>query len=289
MTRVPALASPPAARTGACFRTHADGRIALTSDWPALLREVRHAGRVAVQTRHATARLLAFSTLPGLPLTLDSSRALLSDESGSLHCCFSRWARAWGWLRECPCCASPGRVELHNPAGVEFLQLTAAPGGDALAWSALLSTLVATSPVSPATVPPAAPSAVAYTLPRLVGAQARLPFHREALAAFLEAFGDEGLPIRFTLRTAELAHRRDFVPRTVVVDDATLYAGECGASVQLAWPAVREFALTSDATGSSLHLVGEDASVLLTLSAAADPIAALTWQGALRSAFAAVT
>jgi hypothetical protein len=109
------------------------------------------------------------------------------------------------------------------------------------------------------------------------------------LVAFLAAFGDEGLPICFTLRTAELAHRREFAPRTVLVDEATLHAGECGASVQLAWPAVRAFALTSDVTGPALHLIGEDASVILTLSAAADPIAAATWQGALRSAFAAAS
>lgn len=48
----PALGFSFALRASRCFRTGPDGRIALTTDWPALLEEARAVGTVAVQTRH---------------------------------------------------------------------------------------------------------------------------------------------------------------------------------------------------------------------------------------------
>lgn len=277
MSRLPALvpASAAPASTGRCFRTHADGRIALTRDWLVLLRESRRASRLALQTRHGSARLVAFATQAELSVFSDPTRVVFGDAAGSLHCCVARWAQAWGWLRECACCGSPGRIEVHNAAGGEFLQLTAAPGGDAAAWSDYLGAVVGTGDGPALTEEPGG-----FALPRLVGAQARQPFQRDGFIALLQAFGDEELPLKFILRTAEIAHRRDICPRTILADDAMLHLGDTSASFQLAWPAVHELALTSDALGPALHLVDAQGAVLVSLSAAADPLAAATWRRA---------
>ncbi len=280
--RPSATASP----AGRCFRTAADGRIALTRDWPALLRESYRAGRFAVQTRHASARLIKITDLGELALRAGGAIAVASDETGVLGFRFGSWGRAWGFLRSCECCGSPGRLEVRNRKGGEFLQFSALPVADPHSWSEYLAAVASSTvreghalALEPAT------SAAAFELPRLRRASVRLPFHLEGLGTLLNAFGDEGLAICCTVSTADLLHRRDIVPRGVTEHAGILSAGEPGARVQLAWPAVQALALTSDVTGWSLHIVGADDAVLLTLSAAADPRASAAWRGALRTAF----
>lgn len=270
-------------RAGRCFRTGPDGRIPLVGDWTVVLREARHAGRLALQTRHGSARLVGFTGMPEIDLRPGAERGFIRDEKGSLHCCFSRWSHAWGWLRECECCGSPGRIQIHNAAGAEFLQVAAPSRGDALLWSDYLGKLVGTPARSDR--PDVEDDQELFTLPRLVSANLRLPFDPEALYLILHAFGEECLPVRFTLRTAEVAHRRDIVPHTVFMDEMMLHAGESGASVQLALESVAELALTADVDGYALHAVDANDAVVISLSAAAHPVGAATWRGALEAAF----
>lgn len=265
-------------RVGRCFRTGPDGRIGIVGNWSALLREAHRVGQIALQTRHAFARIVAFTALPDF--SAEPDRGFIRSETGSLHCCFQRWHRAWGWLRQCECCGSPGRVQIHNATGAEFMQFTAAPGSEAEAWSDFLAA-VSDRDASPSS----AENGGEFILPRLVSAHARAAFDPHAFFMLLRAFGDERLPLRFTVRTAEIAHRRDLVPSTVLCDESLLHAGEAGASVQLALPAVRSLAVTSDVNGLALHAVGEAETVLLTISGAFDPIASAAWQGALGRAF----
>lgn len=280
------LLSTTAPRAGRCFRTDADGRIALTNDWPKLLRESFRAGRFAVQTRHAFARLNKITDLGEFALRAGGASGIASDETGVLDFCFGAWGRAWGFLRPCECCGSTGRIEVWNRAGGEFLQLSAMPVADAHAWSDYLAAVVAAAESGTGSLAiEAAPSSGAFELPRLPRTSVRLPFHLEALGALLRAFGDEGLLVRCTVSTANLVHRRDLVPRGVTEHGGIVSAGEPGARVQFAWPAVRALALTSDVAGLSLHLVGADDAILLTISAAADPLARATWRGALAAAF----
>jgi hypothetical protein len=279
--RFPSAGSPV---SGHCFRTEADGRIALTRDWPRLLREATAGDRLAVQTRHTAARLVGL--LDDCEITTGAAGAagLLRDRRNSLHCCFSRWARGWGWLRPCACCGSPGRIEVHQADGLDFLHLTPLPHSIPLAWSERLAAVTARALEMAA--PTVARRESGFTRPRLARVDARFPFHREGFATLLSAFGDEGLPVRFTLRTAEIAHRCDFTPRQVWIHDATLTAGEAGFCAQLACPAACEFAVTADADGPALHIIDARQAVLLTISAAAHPLGAATWRGALRAAFA---
>ena len=64
-----------------------------------------------------------------------------------------------------------------------------------------------------------------------------------------------------------------------------LGADESGARVELVWPAVRALTPTSSATGWSLHAIGAGDTVLLTLSAAAERLAAAMWRGGLKATF----
>jgi hypothetical protein len=271
---------------GRCFQTAADGRIALTRNWATLLREGYRAGRMGVQTGHAFARLIAVTDLGELALRAGGASAIASDRSGTLEFHFAQWDRAWGFLRSCACCGSTGRLEVWNRAGAQFLQLSAVPGSDPHAWSDYLA--VVTAPVGglgrAGVAEPAALSSV-FLRSMLSRARVRLPFDPESFVALLTAFGDEGVAVGCTVSSDELIHRRDFVPRCVSEEAGVVSAGEDGASLQFAWPAARELALTSDENGLSLRVIGVDDLVLLTLSAAANPLAAASWRGALSAAF----
>jgi len=266
-------------RVGRCFRTALDGRIALTRDWRHLLRTLAHVGPCALQTRHHGARLVTrldpATCGPGI------ANGLLANATGAVHGRLPQWSHAWGFLRTCDCCASPGRIEVHNAAGGDFLQFCAPPHGDGHAWSDALAALVGDDLVPAAAPPVGCP----FALLRLGRAHVRLPFDLTGLATLLRAFGDESLPVRCTLRTADVCHRRDLVPRRVDVDASLLTLGSPGASAQVALLFVRALALTSDAAGAALHLVDADDDILLTFSAAIDPFAASAWHGALRLAF----
>lgn len=56
-TTVPPIAANALPRIGRCFATTADGRIPLTLDWARLFARLGRVPRVALQTRHARARL----------------------------------------------------------------------------------------------------------------------------------------------------------------------------------------------------------------------------------------
>jgi uncharacterized iron-regulated membrane protein len=62
-------------------------------------------------------------------------------------------------------------------------------------------------------------------------------------------------------------------------------AGESVACIQLALPAVHGLALSARHRGRSLHVVGADDTLLLTVSAAASPLASTSSEEAIRAAF----
>jgi hypothetical protein len=241
---------------------------------------------MAVQTRHASARLITITDLGALAVRTGGASAIASEGTGALDFRFAWWEHAWGFLRSCGCCGSTGRLEVWNHAGAEFFQLSAVPGSDPHAWSDYLAAVVApTEGFRRLGAAESVASSATFRLPMLPRAGVRLPFDPESLGALLSAFGDEGIAIGCTVSTRELIHRRDLVPRCVSEHAGIISAGEEGACLQLAWPAARGLAVTSDVNGLSLHVIGEDDGVLLTLSASADPLAVASWRGALRAAF----
>lgn len=270
---------------GRCFRTDADGRIALAADFPRLLRTLARVGRVAVQTRHASARLVAVVAPSSVLAYAGSSDALLAADDGVVRCQLGRWRRAWGFLSPCPCCSSPGRVEIQDETGAELLQFCALPGSDPHGWSDYLDAVA--SPVESGAENPSGRGAGHGRLP-LPAAHVWLPFDLDGLLALLAALGSEGLAVRCTLRTGGACHARDLVPRCCHEQDGLIDVGQPGAHFQLAAPAARGLAFTSDATGPALHVVGRDDTILLSFSAALDPLASTLWQRALGLAFPAL-
>jgi hypothetical protein len=85
-----------------------------------LLRESGRAGRMAVQTRHAAARLITIADLGALAVRTGGASAIASDRTGALDFRFAWWECAWGFLRSCGCCGSTGRLEVWNHAGARL-------------------------------------------------------------------------------------------------------------------------------------------------------------------------
>ncbi len=271
-------------RIGRCFRTASDGRIPLTGDWAELLRAARRLGPVALQTRHACARFIVIAEMPALTISRQEEGG--HDESGALHCHFSDWGVASGYLRACTCCASPARLELRNRHGAEFMQLCGLPESSPLAWSDFFAEHCRAAETGLAW--PAASSSTVFGYMCLARSLARFPFRVEALTTLFEAFGDERVPLLCTLRTSEVVHRREIVPSHLSHDGTILSAGEDGARLQIALPTVHAFALTCHHERYSLHLLGTDDAVILTLAAGTGALAETSWHGALFSLFPSV-
>lgn len=262
-----------------CFRTTADGRIPLRCDWPALFETLRRLPMVVVQTRHASARLIAAGPLP--VFTWDRDGASGADGSGvlQLHC--AEWAQAWGRLEVCDCCDSPGRIDILNTAGADFLQFRGGPDCSLTEWSELVAAFAPDERVPDATTVRGGP-----WLHLLSERAIPLTTSPEALAPLLAALGDEETPVRCTLATGEASHERAFRPRHVTVARGILTAHEPGVTCQLALPAVSGLAVEPSSSGPVLHAVGAGGTRLLTFSAAS---ANAAWTAALVAAFPELT
>lgn len=260
-------------RLGRCFRTDADGRIPLVNDWSTLGAGLRRAGRLVIQTRHTAARLIAVAPFPALDES-DPRTIVGRDETGALHLASSHLQAAWGALQPCSCCRSPARIQVANAQGGAFLHLSALPDAEPDLWSAVFTDCLPATPSTP-TLPNEGSSFHYLTLAK--------PFQRvaadpESLVTLLEEISRQQLPLICTLRTAEACHQRALSLLSVAVEGPLLSAGEYGARFQLAFPALRAFARTTDSDGSPiLHLLGNHDALLLTLSADDQPAALASW------------
>ncbi len=272
-----------AARAGRCFRTHPDGRIALTSDWPALFAGLQDFPALALQLRHAFARLIMLAPLPRLAWQVQTAAAHHSAGDLTLDC--AQWGRAWGLLQICDCCGAPGRVEVQDRHGGDFLEICADPGCAASNWSDYLARVAA----------PFAPGISAADAGRFAPAS-KLPRHARwlgdagsLLPALLDYLGNDTVPLRCSLRLAGATLTREFIPEQVDTANGLLTTGEPRTKLQLALPCVRGLAVTTDASGHELHAAGADESILLSFSASADPEAAAVWHRTLASTFTALS
>jgi len=270
-----------ASQAGPCFRTDADGRIALTHDWARIFSEARRFKALALQIRHTCVRLIHLGRMP--ELTWSGGVAFASQANGCLRLNSAMWIRATGRLATCACCGTPGRVELLNGCGVDFLQLCALPDCEADRWAGyLLDVSPRQSASAPGkTVPPAAWPALPEGSISLCHDDTD-----EILAAFLATLAGAGLSFVARLQTPEVVHVRELNPQRVFLqrDVLTLQAGP--ATLQLGLAAVRSLALHFSAThGPQLHLLGATGALWLTLAAPAGVSGATHWLAALRAAF----
>lgn len=246
--------SVPTAATSRCFHTDADGRIALRRDWPAIFSALQGIEEIAVQSRHTYARLIHLGPPP--EITWDATGLHGRDQSGALQLRAERWGEAWGRLRVCACCASPGHIQIQNARGGEILELCATDGLAPAAWAGCLAKLVAEQP---ARGEPAKLSA----FPQLPGGLQEILEDAGVLPALFEALRAAQASTRFLLRTPEVLHLREFIPRRVTADYPLLVATDFRTTLQLALPPVQRLVLGPDL---SLHLAGPGETLLLSLA-----------------------
>ncbi len=246
--------SPARPACSRCFRTDAEGRIALRRDWPALFSVLRHLPALALQSRHSYARLIHLGATP--EIVWDESGRIGRSEDGSLQLHPDLWGTAWGHLEICACCDSPGFVEIQNARGGDILQFCPTIATTAADWAACLEQLVA----------PESDEALSSRLAGFPILPPGLhPLHETAgvLPALLAAMGREEVPMRFLLRTPEVAHLREFVPARISEEYPLMTATDGRTTVQLGLPAVQGLAVGPDL---SLHLAGPGQTLLLSLA-----------------------
>lgn len=280
MSRIPDVCAQR--KPSRCFRTTADGRISLTRSWAELLASARSLGRVAIQTRHAYARLLAFREVPEFVACPEPGYLQACDGSMRFHC--GLWHRAWGRLAECDCCGTPGRMEIHNAHALEFLQICPIPGCEPADWARFLET-AAVEYAASGTQAEAADVPPAVAFPCLPAGARIVSTDAEDVVRLLNMLGDHGVPVRCVLRTAEALHSRGFLTTHIDVTGGLLTAGEKGARFQIGLPAVRALAVSTSAHGAALHFTGPEETSLLALSAPAESDAGEAWHTLLREAF----
>lgn len=280
----PSSQSASVARPHRCFRTTADGRIPLVGCWPALFDACAPWGDVALQTRHAYARLVHRGPLPRLEWTNPGAPAQATSAAGTLTLHLGAWsqAQAWGRLAICDCCGSPGRIELHHPEAGEFLHLSAPAELPVADWSRALAPLVAdTSVANEASLPSRSP---VPTL-RMPAPARTLCRGSDLLPELLSTLGDEDTPITCQLRTVETTHTRVFIPHRVFIEDGVLSVGDTRSTCQVALPLVGRLTLTF-AAGTCTLLVGTVCEELLvSFSAGPRPEDVAAWHEALAATF----
>jgi hypothetical protein len=286
-SRAPSYPAPAAQATVApqasrCYRTSAEGRIALRPDWPVLLETARGLGRVVVQTRHMFARLIAVADIPGFVARADGGSACAED--GTLSFRFSEWWRAWGWLTACPCCGSPARVEVWNARALPFLQVCAPAQGGLEGWAGVLDAL-ATGTEDDADALTASALTAGESLPKTPRDAHAMRFDEDLLLELLASLDSRDLPVRWILRTREACHAREFAPRRAGIAQRALTVKDgAGHTLQLGLPAARSLAIGTGAS-RSLYIGGRDDSLLVEMAPPADPAFETLWRAVVHGVF----
>ncbi len=283
-SRIALPATIPSTRTvkvGPCFRTDAEGRIALDSDWSKLFTEARRFDALALQTRHAYVRLIHLGRVP--EFTWSAEGAFASQPTGSLRLNPIHWVRAIGRLAECSCCGTPGRMEILNQHGLDFLQLCALPDCAPNQWADYLLDVSARQPAPEygEKIPVGA-----FPMPPETSISVCEEAADEILADLLAALADAALPFTARLQTPEVTHVRELNPQRIFIHAGilTLQAGD--STLQIGFPAVRSLGLhLSKIHGPQLHVLGVGDALLLTLSAHSEAAGAARWLAALRATF----
>lgn len=269
------------ANTGRCFRTTADGRIALVSDWTEIAGRLQPLDRIVIQTRNTSVRLIA--VVSGAELARDLADAGPAAPAEHLRIHAPAAMAAWARLAPCACCGSPGRIEGSNSAGLDCLHLCPTAECPVTRWSAMLETLAAPSPSRSA----ASFSAIPVEFPRIRPQAHRVAGGSMAFARLCQLLSEHGIAMRVTLTTAESTHQRVFVPALENAEADVLTAREDSTVLQVAPPAVRGYAVEGDLAAPTLQVIGPGDALLFACGAA--PGEASAWGDALRHVFPALS
>ncbi len=250
-----------------CFHTDAEGRIPLQRDWPALFTALQGLEEIALQSRHTYARLIHLGAPP--ELVWDAAGLHGRDETGALQFRAERWGEAWGRLRVCECCDSPGHILINNARGGDILELCPTANIPVASWAACLAKVATNQPSTDARGKLAG-------FPLLPRGLREIRETADVLPELLSALATAQAPVRFLLRTPEVMHLREFTPRRVSADYPLLVATDFRTTLQVALPPVQRLLIGPDL---SIHLAGPGDTLLLSLGSGTD--AASAWHAAV--------
>jgi|GEM_PF-1961408 len=261
----PSLPFPPAApvsRLHRCFATTADGRITIERHWSRLIEQLARLPQVALQTRHAYARLIGLGPLP----RGDFSNGQLVDSVSRLTLNYDLWRDAWARLSVCDCCQSPGRFEIVNQHGTEFMQICAAPETEPTAWANEIVSF-ANHPTEDFPIAPPLTNAQ-HTMPMLSLRARPLPRRPSAICSMIHALADEGHAIAVNLRTAEASHFRNLVPTGINYDGTCLVVRDGITTIQLIHPPDSQLHVEETTQGRWVHLADRQKTLLFSFGPA---------------------
>lgn len=279
MSLPPFISRPHCHRTdGPLFRTDAEGNIALSRDWPALLGQIRRFPLVVLQTRNAWVRLITLAPFPALSWSPARDRA--RDDGGALLLDASRWCLARGRLSPCACCGSAGRIRIFDTTGAECLQLCAYPGTGPAEWAACLAAFAA--PLNAAVRP--VPRGVFNRGERFAAAPGATRHAPSLLPVLIDLFVNEEAPVSCALHTPGATQRRTLTPRRVSCEQGLLTVADGVHTLQIVLPALDHLSVGS----RRIDLVSLDGTSLLSLSPAATPDGACLWSAILHTALSRI-
>jgi len=270
-------ATLPDCKKSPCFRTTSDGRIALIPNWEKLLSGAAKLPRVSLQTRHNFARLVS-------TVSLNELIALASDEpnKATLMCQPETWHQAWGRVAFCPCCQSPGRVEICNQYGLDVLQICAFPEHSIEEWADYIG-----QNYSPDTGTASADqlrrNQTPLEFPKIPTNAIAVAITGHSLLTLFEIARHDRIPVEATLDSGSTQHLQLMALSRATVDNGILSLRSPGAHAQIALPSVHSLAVSSPAGYQHLHLVGANHACLFTFTA--HPSRLDDWDDALATLF----
>ncbi len=249
----------PAPRLSRCFQTTADGRIPLSAGFSTIWETLQPLGVIALQTRHYYARLIAHERLPAGKLEPTE----IELNQGRLSLSLDDTTRAWARIELCPCCHSPGKIELTNTEGVPFLEACLPRSVPAHAWANHVATLV-----RGARVDPSPPQPGGYRM-KLASTAADTPTAPAShLPLLVRSIVDEGYPIAVNLGSADASHTRVFRPTRVENDGCTFLFSDGQVTLQTIIPTKSALRREPDWPGGWIHLTDNNGTIICSLGPA---------------------
>jgi hypothetical protein len=270
----PATSASSSRSLGPCFRTDAEGNIALSRDWHGLLIRARRFDRLIFQTRNSCVRLITLAPFP--PLIWSNTRDCARDDQGDLTLDLAHWAHARARFSHCSCCGSPGKIQVFDTAGVESLQLCAHPDIEPADWADFLSPWVAPLNAAPATPPPRVfhPGRAFADRPGATDRGVSL------LPVLLDLFARSEASLDCNLPTPAVTQRRRLTPRRITCEHGLLTVTDGVHTLQIILPALSRLSVHP----RHIHLIGHDGNSVLSLHPADTSDGANLWSAILHTA-----
>lgn len=269
----PATPASSSRALGRCFRTDAEGNIALARDWHGLLTRARRFDRLIFQTRNSCVRLITLAALP--PLTWSTTRDCARDDQGDLTLNLAHWAHARARLSHCSCCGSPGKIQIFDTAGTECLQLCAHPDIEPVDWADFLSPWIAPLNATPYNTP----SGVFHPGRRFTSRPGAVDHDVALLPVLFGLFARSEASFDCDLHLPAVTQRRRISPGRISCQHGLLTVADGVHTLQIVLPALSRLSVQP----RHIHLIGHDGNSVLSLHPADTSDGACLWSAILHT------